>query len=860
MFLKYKRAIICTLSALISIMILFSCVVSPVTVGAAGEIEYASGSGRDTDPYIIKTAEQLRNCIGSFGGGHYYKLANDIYLNDIHSVNWKTGEAKDSYLPNVWFGTADPTVTSYTGLDGTNSTFSGYIDGNGFAVHGIYGTSFSDDYDITANGYYSTCGGLVPVIRTGEIKNLTVKNSYITSGRYLGAVCGYATRGVTLDKIVVDETVTLAGANAGIVNGETRKYSASAIGGLVGYCTSQNTNLTVTNCSFAGSIQNVGGGVGNEYGILGTYYKSTVNISDSFSVGFAPLISRNSSHSAARVVTVKNLYSTVEPSIWETDTGTVTGTVTVVSSVTGENALTNMDNLSKEIWYEVKGSTKAPMLRIYGTNIGDVDEDGIAPTTGDILALRSILLGADAAANADHNHDKTINVCDLVSVTVMRSGISVSQCNHSYLEHTDSFGNVTYTCAVCSDVYTETACEDIKILAIGNSFSVDGTEYLWDVLTDAGIENVTVGNLYIGGCTLNTHWTNISTDKEAYTYYKNTTGSWTETADYKVSTALLEEDWDIITVQQSSKYSGMPDYYNNLTNVLNYLNENKTNENAKIYWQLTWAYAGDYTADQFGLYDYDQLKMYNAIISTVQDTVLTNQLIDGVIPTGTTIQNMRTSYLGDNLDRDGLHLSYDFGRYAAALTWMSALTGIPADAVDWVPSAHGHLYDHVEMVTEAVKNAINTPYEITNSTYTVEPEITDATLMANNGLNIGNFTLADIEPTVGGYYDSSDGTDIITGTTLASKYVGTKVFDRNTLPNGSVIIVDTGYRYRPEGWIDGSTLNESTARPAQTSQTLTVVDDDWWGEYTLRAFNLNRNNQVMTEDDTTALRIYTPKS
>ena len=63
--------------------------------------------------------------------------------------------------------------------------------------------------------------------------------------------------------------------------------------------------------------------------------------------------------------------------------------------------------------------------------------------------------------------------------------------------------------------------KSIKILAIGNSFSVDATEYLWNMLDDAGIEEVIVGNLYIGGCSLDTHWSNMSNNKNAYTFYYN---------------------------------------------------------------------------------------------------------------------------------------------------------------------------------------------------------------------------------------------------------------------------------------------------------------------------------------------------
>ena len=45
-----------------------------------------------------------------------------------------------------------------------------------------------------------------------------------------------------------------------------------------------------------------------------------------------------------------------------------------------------------------------------------------------------------------------------------------------------------------------------------------------------------------------------------------------------------------------------------------------------------------------------------------------------IIPSGTAIQNARTSVLGDTFNRDGSHLN-KIGKYTAACTWYEALTG-----------------------------------------------------------------------------------------------------------------------------------------------------------------------------------------
>ena len=42
----------------------------------------------------------------------------------------------------------------------------------------------------------------------------------------------------------------------------------------------------------------------------------------------------------------------------------------------------------------------------------------------------------------------------------------------------------------------------LKILTIGNSFSDDTMQYLYKVAKSAGVEKIKLGNLYIGGCSL----------------------------------------------------------------------------------------------------------------------------------------------------------------------------------------------------------------------------------------------------------------------------------------------------------------------------------------------------------------------
>ena len=257
----------------------------------------------------------------------------------------------------------------------------------------------------------------------------------------------------------------------------------------------------------------------------------------------------------------------------------------------------------------------------------------------------------------------------------------------------------------------------IKILAIGNSFSQDAmNNHLYQVLESAGYKEIVLGNLYIGGCDLDTHWSNMRNDNAAYTFYKTSTaknGQWATNPSYKVSTAIAEEEWDYITIQQASPKSGQANSMGNLDNALNWINDNKTNPNAKILWHMTWAYDEVNQNSGYANYGNDQFTMYRSILDAVNSKILSNGLIDGVIPAGTSIQNMRTSSLvapAALCEGDGYHLSAQVGDYIAALTWYAYLSGDDVSGLAYQPSAVAAYRDDINA---SVNAAIAAPYKVT---------------------------------------------------------------------------------------------------------------------------------------------------
>ena len=250
----------------------------------------------------------------------------------------------------------------------------------------------------------------------------------------------------------------------------------------------------------------------------------------------------------------------------------------------------------------------------------------------------------------------------------------------------------------------------LEILAIGNSFSSDALAYVYKIAFDMGIKKIVVANLVIGGCSLELHAANAKGDRAAYAYNYDEKGMWEAIDNYKSSTALTSRTWDYVSLQQVSGSSGKAETYNeDLEYMINYVKEKAPG--AKLVWHMTGAYQQNSTKTSFGDYDFNQMTMYNAITSAVQSKISPNENIDIIVPAGTAVQNARTSSIGDNITRDGFHLSYDFGCYLAGLMFVRSVTGLPVDDVEFMPRG----VEETERIiaVKAVEEAWRNPFEVT---------------------------------------------------------------------------------------------------------------------------------------------------
>ena len=285
----------------------------------------------------------------------------------------------------------------------------------------------------------------------------------------------------------------------------------------------------------------------------------------------------------------------------------------------------------------------------------------------------------------------------------------------------------------------------IKILSIGHSFSVDAMKtYMWSLFEAAGY-NATIGYLYYPGCSLERQYHYVKDDTPSYERYsKNINGGWVDKAGACATDALYDEDWDIVTFQPSPDYGkGTMSYkcqwgcnkeiendyvhFDQLVNLVKKKLASVGNTDVQFYYHLTWAFAADCKLWSFAYSDWKQMTMYRDFLSATRTYVTTNSEIKGVIPCATSIQNIRTSWMGDTFNEpsfdangkasDGYHLN-DKGDLVAAMTWVAFFTGKSATEFKI-----GTKYSDAEYaaIAESVDNAIATPWAVTRSTYKTEP-------------------------------------------------------------------------------------------------------------------------------------------
>ena len=274
-----------------------------------------------------------------------------------------------------------------------------------------------------------------------------------------------------------------------------------------------------------------------------------------------------------------------------------------------------------------------------------------------------------------------------------------------------------------------------RVLAITSSFGLNTTQFFREIAIAEGMEDATIARAYASGCTLQKHVTNMYDGIGIYDYSKNSTGKWTTRYETSLEYALDDEYWDIIYIQQSAAQSPILSSYNDANGndyidlLMAYVAPRAANPDVKYVWNMTWAYQGDSTQKVFAeTFKGDQMAMYNACVNCVKEKVVGRTDFDAIIPSGTAIQNARTSYFGDTLTKDTYHLN-NLGRVIAGYTMYATLTGKTAiTEINLGPVNSGDVPTMLylddtdrQVIIEAVNNALANPWSVTPSSFPTNP-------------------------------------------------------------------------------------------------------------------------------------------
>ncbi len=339
----------------------------------------APADADENGEYEIYNAEELAWYVKNGGNA---KLMNDIYLNDM-KVTVSNGTATMTKLTDetVTLSAGDTSLREWYGTGTSLGTADAQLyvfNGNGYAVNGLYYNRLS------ADSYTSNRFGLFNFASSGtDIKGLGIENCYMLTGNKYSAACiiGYVNK--------VYYTISECYLAESVYHESSTTYAGGIVGG--GNVPDDGTKPAITDCISLATLKSTG----TPHAISSYWTANGMSITRCFAAN---------GHTAYNKASATDVYHNIADN----------------STIQGASALDAMPGLSTEKMYAVKSEGKFPMLRVRGTAIGDVNEDGVGLATGDDEALRKALIGTAEALNGNFNKDESTDILDLVALTLAK--------------------------------------------------------------------------------------------------------------------------------------------------------------------------------------------------------------------------------------------------------------------------------------------------------------------------------------------------------------------------------------------------------------------------------------------------------
>ena len=260
--------------------------------------------------------------------------------------------------------------------------------------------------------------------------------------------------------------------------------------------------------------------------------------------------------------------------------------------------------------------------------------------------------------------------------------------------------------------------DTLRILAIGNSFSWNAVEQNLSAIALADGKCAIIGNMYIGGCSLERHCSNIAvaSTNDMFRPYKTTwsyasledqsavpfaasltkdewtdgrTGRLRSEMKSNIPAMLVGDRWDVVTIQQASHLSWQPDSYHPFGDDL-VATIRKLAPQARIMVQQTWSYTPyDARLKKWGI---DPPAMHARLKAAYAAFAKAYKF--EIIPTGDAVQHFRKAMpspdgitgdpCGQPKGRDKFHLNRE-GEYLQACVWLGALFNCDVTKLSYRP-------------------------------------------------------------------------------------------------------------------------------------------------------------------------------
>lgn len=607
---------------------------------------------------------------GAIPAGMQILLTQDIDMSGVE--NWvPIGNAAISPASNV-------SSIEVTG----GYPFSGVFDGGGHVIRNLKLATESTD----AEHVY----GLFGVVKDAEIRNLQIGDETPAGNSSLTVTTPTSVWAGTLAGVAVDSKISDCTSYAAVSYDSTTASSSRVfIGGLVGCCFSDETE------TYLDQLKNYGAISADAHGNTASGLTSAPHIG-----GVCALTSANSTNKKINHVEYCANYGDIV-----SNTARTAGIIGAANSYTAFNSCTNYGNQTNSI-----GDTGrlGAITVILGTGSSMID----CVNYGDLVSTNGARVGG--IVSLPNNETNTFSGCanfgKIISDASYRgvffgynsvastwvnctAGGQVGVYNGgSYIfdSYTDEMkelylgqqgknkaqlSNIIYQIGT-DEGETPTGPEPtLRILCIGNSFTKDAVEHLPKMIAAAGIETVKIMHMYYGGRTVPEYYEGYDTTND-YTCYMLNTGTdvWTSFRGMTLKQAAASDKWDIVTIQEHSgnyrAWSWTDEEKAAITGLIDCIKADQGDNLPEFKYIMSQAYF-DMNKIGTGSRPYmtfsTQDEMFDVIVAQAQK-VLAETEIDEVIPTGTVLQNLRTSSLDNemNLTRDGYHMDFGISRYAAA--------------------------------------------------------------------------------------------------------------------------------------------------------------------------------------------------